>query len=91
MRARPEKVLGEHAPNRGEQTARTPSPSHQGGARELFGAVAHWLTLCLKLGHSLLALRKHQGWWRDFDSKLRRELVSEGSEQWRWARRRKER
>ncbi|KAM5340567.1 limbin isoform 2-T2 [Glossophaga mutica] len=33
---------------------------------------------------------KHQGWWRDFESKLRRELVSKGSEKMRWARQRKE-
>ncbi|XP_045690282.1 limbin isoform X3 [Phyllostomus hastatus] len=32
---------------------------------------------------------KHQGWWRDFDSRLRGELVSKGSEQLRWARQRK--
>ncbi|XP_053528426.1 limbin isoform X2 [Artibeus jamaicensis] len=34
---------------------------------------------------------KHQGWWRDLESKLRKELVSNGSEKMRWARQRKER
>ncbi|XP_035874588.1 limbin isoform X2 [Phyllostomus discolor] len=32
---------------------------------------------------------KHQGWWRDLDSRLRGELVGKGSEQRRWARQRK--
>lgn len=69
----------------------TPSSSHQDRARRLFWMVAHWKILSLKLRHSLLAFRKHQGWWRDLESKLRGELVSKGLEKMRWARRRKER
>ncbi|XP_036901956.1 limbin isoform X2 [Sturnira hondurensis] len=34
--------------------------------------------------------RKHQGWWRDLESKLRRELMNNGSEKMRWAHQRKE-
>uniref|UniRef100_A0A8C0X909 Limbin n=1 Tax=Castor canadensis TaxID=51338 RepID=A0A8C0X909_CASCN len=34
--------------------------------------------------------RKHQAWWRTFESKLRADLVSRGLDQMCWARRRKE-
>ncbi|XP_054544268.1 limbin, partial [Talpa occidentalis] len=34
--------------------------------------------------------RKHQGWWRDLESKLRGDLRSRGAEKMLWARRRKE-
>lgn len=40
---------------------------------------------------SLLALRKHQGWWQAFESKLRGELLSRGLEKMLWAHKRKER
>lgn len=41
--------------------------------------------------HSLLAFRKHQGWWQALESKLRGELTSRGLEKMLWAHARKER
>ena len=40
---------------------------------------------------SLLAFRKHQGWWQALESKLRGELINRGLEKMLWAQKRKER